>query len=375
MFGARDIWVQALGGAAPRQLTRERYDWCCDLTWTSRSDEIVFADGNRSAPGRILRVPVAGGSPDPVAGVGEAVAFPTTSAGRMAFSRYVRHTPIEIWRTPGRKSPPAKRTPHRIISSSENDTAPTYSPDGRRIAFQSDRSGTPNIWVCDADGTHPVQLTAFKTHSGSPYWSPDGRKIAFDSREAGDPDIYVVDADGGVPRRLTREPFEDIVPSFSRDGRFVYFSSDRGGRRELWRMPAEGGPPVQVTRGGGQYGEESWDGRFLYFTRGVTDPVVWRVSVGGGPETQVLRGPGHYRLWTVSRTGIYYATLRPLLPLRRNEATVHFFDFASGRAAPVFPQTGAIWPANVSVSPDEEWIVRHQYVMPQSELMLVENFR
>jgi serine/threonine protein kinase len=374
-FGARDIWVESLGAAAPRQITREGYDWCCDLAWTAGSDEIVFADGNRSAPGRILRVPLAGGNPTRVAGVGEAVAFPTTSARRMAFSRYVRHTPIEIWRTPGRKAPPGTRTPHRLISSSENDTAPTYSPDGRRIAFQSNRSGTPNIWVCDADGTHAVQLTYFKTHSGSPYWSPDSRRIAFDSRESGDVDIYVVDADGGVPRRLTREPSEDVLPSFSRDGRFVYFSSDRGGGREIWRMPAEGGPAVQVTRGGGLYGEESWDGQHFYFIRVLGDPVVWRVPVSGGAPTRVLLGPEHPKWWTVSRSGIYYATLRPLLHLRRNEATVHFFDFASGRAAPVFTQTGPVWPSNVSVSPDEEWVLRHLHFTPQSELMLVENFR
>jgi Tol biopolymer transport system component len=374
-FGDLDIWLQPIGGGEARQVSHEGYDWCCDLAWTAGGDEIVFANGNQVAPGAMLRISATGGSPAPVAGVGEAVAFPTASAGRMIFSRYVRHSPVEIWRTPGRKAARSDRRPERLVSSSGNDGEPAYSPDGRRIAFSSTRAGTENIWVCDADGTNAVQVTAFRTHAGSPYWAPDRRRIVFDAREDGAPDVYVVDTQGGLPRRLTAEPSEDIVPSVSRDGQSVYFSSDRGGGRDIWRMPIVGGPAVQVTHGGGFFGEESWDGRLFYFVRGQGDPVVWQVPVGGGPEARVLRGPELARWWTVSRTGIYYATDRLLVSLRRYEATVHFFDFASRRASPIFTQVGPQWPSNLAVSPDEAWIVRHQHSMPQSELMLVENFR
>jgi Tol biopolymer transport system component len=370
-----DIWIQPLAGGGARQLTFGHYDWCCDLAWASRGEEILFATGNRVAPGRLFRVPVAGGSPTPVAGVGESVAFPATRAGRMVFSQHVRRSPIEIWRTPGRKALPTSRVPRRLIWSSQNDAEPAYSPDGQKIAFESDRSGSSNIWVADADGTHAVPLTSFARSSGSPHWSPDGRRIVFDSREAGNPDIYVVDAAGGVPRQLTREPSEDIDPSFSRDGRSVYFSSDRGGSREIWRMPAEGGAAIQVTRDGGYSGEESWDGHDLYFVRNATGPIVWRMPVAGGTATQALQGPQADSWWTVSRDGIYYATLRGLVELRANESTVYFFDFHSGRAAPVFTQSGPVLPSWLTVSPDQQWIVRHQHSMPQSELMLVENFR
>jgi Tol biopolymer transport system component len=184
-----------------------------------------------------------------------------------------------------------------------------------------------------------------------------------------------VDAAGGVPRQLTREPSEDFVPTFSRDGRSVYFCSDRGGQREIWRIPADGGAAVQVTRDGGYFGEESWDGQYLYFVRSGDDPVVWRMPVVGGAATQVLQGPHGYTSWAVARDGIYYATLRNLVELRANESTVYFFDFHSGRSAPVFTQRGAVLPSRLTVSPDQQWIVRHQHSMPQAELMLVENFR
>jgi Tol biopolymer transport system component len=374
-FGDLDIWIQPLPSGTARQLTFGHYVWCCDLAWTERGDEIVFATGNRVLPGSMLRVPAAGGTPTALAGVGDSVSFPTTSTGRMVFSQHVRRTPIEIWRTPGRKAPPASRVPHRLVSSSRNDAGPAYSPDGRRIAFESDRSGSTNIWMADADGGRATQLTTFAEYAGSPHWSPDSRTIVFDAREAGNPDIHVVDVAGGVARRLTHEPSEDIVPCFSRDGRSVYFSSDRGARREIWRMPAEGGAAVQMTREGGYYGEESWDGKFLYYTRGRADPLIWQMPVGGGPAAEVLRGPQTYSWWTVSRDGIYFATRRRILAHRTGESIVYYYDFASRRTSPVFTQAGPFWPATLTVSPDEAWIARHQHTMPLTELMLVENFR
>jgi Tol biopolymer transport system component/predicted Ser/Thr protein kinase len=377
VFGGRDLWLQPLAGGDAQQLTFARYDWCCQSTWTARGDELIFATGNPIWPRSIFRVARSGGTPTLIEGVGENVAFPSAQAGRLVFSQHVRRVPIEIWRTPGRKAPPASRTPERLIFSSRDDYNPQYSPDGRKIAFTSTRSGSENIWVVDADGRNPVQLTNYASHSAqNPHWSPDGRRIAYESRESGDPDIYVVDAEGGVPRRLTREPSEDSNPSFSRDGRFIYFSSNRSGRPETWRIPAEGGPAVQVTRDGGGPGQESSDGRYLYYTRGPESSVVLcRVPVGGGAEEEVLHGMANENQWTLSRTGIYYATYRPLLMLRRNEATVHFFDFQSGRDSPLFTQVGPLFPSFLSVSPDEQWILRHQHSLPQSELMLVENFR
>ena len=86
---------------------------------------------------------------------------------------------------PGRKAPTPDREPERLIASSGADRNPAYSPDGRRIAFNSYRGGVLNVWVCDGDGSNPLQLTAHKRHSETPRWSPDGRRILFNSNEAG----------------------------------------------------------------------------------------------------------------------------------------------------------------------------------------------
>ena len=116
--------------------------------------------------------------------------------------------PNDIWRVPGRKALPGQ-APEALIVSSRDDNCPDYSPDGRKIAFSSLRSGIENIWICDSDGSNPVQLTSLARESGWPRWSPDGRRIVFDSMAAGDWNLYVVDAEGGVPRRLTTNPSTD----------------------------------------------------------------------------------------------------------------------------------------------------------------------
>jgi Tol biopolymer transport system component len=256
-WGLHDVWVQSLNQPQARQLTFAKYAYCNRLAWTTDAAELVFSTSNG-----ILRVPVAGGAPAPVAGVGRDAAWPAVRAGRMVHAQLVP-APSAIWRIPGRRSSVAGRKPEKLIASRWNDDEPAYSPDGRRIAFSSDRSGTTSVWVSDEDGTDPLQLTAFESLIGSARapWSPDGRRIVVSSQESGNWDLYLVDSESGRPQRLTHEPSADVAGSFSRDGRSIYFSSDRSGRSQIWKMPTGGGSAVQITRGGGHGPQESWDAR------------------------------------------------------------------------------------------------------------------
>jgi len=114
------------------------------------------------------------------------------------------------------------------------------------------------IWVANADGSQPVQLTTFGRHSGSPAWSSDGHWLVFDSYSIdGRWDIWVADAAGGIPRRIVKGPGNSNVPSFSHDAKWITF----GGRGGIFRKPFAGGAEIQITHNGGAYPRESWMGR------------------------------------------------------------------------------------------------------------------
>ena len=91
----------------------------------------------------------------------------------------------------------------RLTNNNAGDSAPAWSPDGRRIAFQSDRDGNAEIYVMNADGTNPVRLTFDPAEDGHPWWSPDGRQIVFHRRVLGHGQVFVMNADGTHARRLT----------------------------------------------------------------------------------------------------------------------------------------------------------------------------
>jgi Tol biopolymer transport system component len=368
-WGNADVWVQGVEGGEPRQLTSGRYDAVTGLAWTPRGDEIVFSTYPQ---GRMLRVTLAGGEPRPVTGTGTGAAFASIHGQMMVHQQMNSRGDRNIWRVPGRRTPAADRTPVKLIASSAIDANPAFSPDGKKIAFQSYRTGMGNVWVCNSDGSDPVQLTHFESHTGTPRWSPDGRSIVFDSLESGNWDLYVVDAEGGLPRQLTVEPSEDGTGTWSRDGRWIYFHSDRGGTMEIWKIPSEGGEPIQITQGGGFYAEESWNGRYLYYAQSHMETGIWRVPVEGGEETEVLPGPFTLWLdWALSPSGIYFRDW----DYSTHRFTIHFFDLESNQTTELFRKEGPFEHLWLAVSPDEEWILYTENPEWLAELTLVENFR
>jgi Tol biopolymer transport system component len=368
------IWVQTIDGGTPRPLTSSDFSTHSPgyygLAWTPDSSEIVFTAITTDQP-RMFRVSLAGGQPQPVPGMGQQARYPSIRAERMVYEQRTR-TAADIWRVPGRKAPPGQAA-EPIIVSSRLDNVPAYSPDGRKIAFASLRTGVGNIWLCDSDGASPVQLTDLTRETGMPRWSPDGRSIAFDSMEAGDPNIYTVDVQGGVPRRLTPEPSRDYNPSWSSDGRSIYFSSNRGGSREIWKIPVEGGEAVQITSAGGFDAAESRDGQFLYYSKNFRTGV-WRIPVRGGEETAIVSGPLSYKGWALGRGGIYFSE-DPIVEGLRRSYVLRYLDFESGRVSEVYRKEGAFRHQYLAVSPDEEWILVVERPVDRSEVMLVEDFR
>jgi Tol biopolymer transport system component len=367
-----DIFVVPLTGGAPRQLTFDR-TYVNGVTWTADGRRIVFSS-HRGGGQSLWVVPVAGGEPARLP-LGGATAYnPAISprGDRLAYRQGGLHPNlwvIELSDHLLNLSRPAQQ----FLSSATYNNSPLFSPDGKRLAFASTRSGEMEIWTCDAANCSDAQqLTFLKSVSGSAHWSPDGQRIAFDSRPTGHSQVFVVNAAGGKPFALTDGTAEDKVPSWSSDGGYVYFTSNRSGATQIWRVSARGGQPAQVTQHGGYAVLESPDGRFLYYVK-EDQPGVWRMPSGGGDEARILPlpSPEHWGDWALLKRGIYYVDESGPRP------AIDFFAFGTHKVTKV-AEVDSLPPLGdpgFTVSPDQKRIIFSQVDRSAVDLMLVENFR
>jgi hypothetical protein len=263
-----------------------------------------------------------------------------------------------------------------ISPSTRYEIDPAFSPDGRKLAFMSDRSGSQEIWVTDLETRASVQLTQIGSGlTGSPSWSPDGLEIAFDSEQG----VLVISADGGTPRHITNSG-ENYAPSWSRDGQFIYFASSRSGKFQVWKAFASTGetssrPAVQITQGGGFRASESVDGEYLFYAKGRDEHGLWRRRLTPpGREEPVLESLQEAGWWTLGPGVVYFFDLPESIHSR---VRLKAFDTADRRTRelgllpyPVIRGTPAI-----AASRDGRHLAYIQVASMESDIMLVENFR
>jgi TolB protein len=137
----------------------------------------------------------------------------------------------------------------RLTNNPFIDSQPTWSPDGSRIAFISDRHGTPQVWVMSADGSGQTKVTRRGTYNQTPAWTPrkDVPLIAFTARdEKGSYDIFTVNVDTGEMTRITEGHGSNQKPTWAPNGRAVAYESSRGG---IWVSTVDGRTERQVYKG------------------------------------------------------------------------------------------------------------------------------
>ena len=140
------------------------------------------------------------------------------------------------------------------------DEVGSWSPDGAKIVFFSDRDGNGEIYVMDSNGKNQLNLTNHPALDAAPTWSPDGTKIAFHSNREGDQDnIYLMNPDGANVVNLTRRPWEDRAPAWSPDGRWIAYHAFRLGKRpDIYVMDANGDNRWQLTANPASDTDPTW---------------------------------------------------------------------------------------------------------------------
>lgn len=361
-------------GGEPKQLTLDHKQIFGPPAWT-QTDEIVFSSSRAGLPA-IFRVPATGGIPQRVAAAGPGAWYPSLSVSGSELSYEYVDQEQSLWRLELRDEIHVRKPASILVPSARTgNLQPQFSPDGRKIAFQSLRSGYPEVWICNRDGSDQLQVTDLRGFAGSPRFSPDGRYLAFDYRSQKRSDIYVVETVRGHPHAVVAFPDADgFLPSWSRDGRWIYFTSNRGEKAyQIWKQAvqdgAAAGTPVQVTRDGGFGAIEIEDGMLLY-TKG-SSPGIWAMPRDGGAETPIWGGPGpdNFSNWATTKGGIYF-----FAPETGGPPKIEYLEFKTKRLS----QIGRLDKPSfygLAVSPDGGSLVYSQWDRNEHQILVMEHFR
>jgi Tol biopolymer transport system component len=341
------------------------------LDWASDGDSLIHSTGARLAPKRLERIALSItstplGRPELLPFGERATSISVGHNGRLVYSAEFRDTNfsmLDLTRPSGFVADAG------LAASTLDESAPSYSPDGRQVVFVSTRSGSEELWISNVDGARLRQVTSIGGPScANPQWSPDGRTILFNSTREGSADLYLLSPDSGEVRRLTTHPAEEVQARWSRDGRWIYFGSNRSSGVDIWKMRAEGGVATQITHDGGEVAQESFDGRSLYYAVYGSPGTIWRVPIAGGERTQVVDGLSHPLNFVVADRGLYFVAVGDA----PSKTSVDFVEFSNGQRT-TLATIGKPWWFGIALSPDQRWLLFPTIDRDGRDLMLVEN--
>jgi Tol biopolymer transport system component/DNA-binding winged helix-turn-helix (wHTH) protein len=329
------------------------------VAWAITGDAVLVVNDSGSDSG-IWRVALEGKISRVTHAEGPLGPGVTVAQRHIAFVR--ANLAVDIWRAD--LSHPS-RASNNLISSTRTELVPEYSPDGTRVAFESTRSGSPEIWLADADGGNPVKLTSFNGPlTGAPSWCLDGRRIAFDSRASGSSAVYVLDVLEGRPHQLATSVENLSLPVWSRDCNWIIASD---GRLALYRVPASGGVAQRLTDKRAYRAFVS--GPNVIFNvardRGVE---LWSKPVEGGAEGALkgMASLSYSNSWTATSSGVYYTS-------GMHPTTVGFYDFESHQTRLIRTLDGVPAPLGglgISVSKDGRWLMYTRSGKSDADIML-----
>ncbi|MEM6782871.1 MAG: hypothetical protein AAF624_03945, partial [Bacteroidota bacterium] len=299
--GGQDLYRLDLAtpDALPERLTRDDAH-IAGFTWTPDSRALLLSS-NRAGVYALWRLDLDSRALSRVSNVPTRdPGGPALAGDALVFEEWLFE--INLWRY-DLADPDAE--PVRLVASTMWDMHPTRSADGR-LAFVSNRSGPPELWLAEADGTRAQRRTQFEGPAvESPRWHPDGQRLVVQTRQDERAVLMLLDAEGGPARPLTVPDADARQPRWSRDGAHVLFASNRGGTWHLWRVTVEDRALERIAgTEGAIVGVEGPDGALLVARYG--EPGLWRIDPDGGEATSLLEDLADPLAWTVAADALVY---------------------------------------------------------------------
>ncbi len=347
-----DVYVKDLTDNTVRQLTTLQ-TWIDGFAWASDSRSVLYSC-NIDGSSALWRTDVSGSRPVKVlSGININNPSVSVSGNRLVYAETIEN--VNIWKIDLQQN--AQET-ELISSSTFANVGPDISPDGRKIVFASDRTGSDNIWVCESDGTGQTQLTFLEDGATWVQWSPDGRELYISGGHQ-----YVLPASGGTPQQIGNPG----ISSWSEDGTGFY--GIKYPDNQIYFYSKDGTPQQQITQGGGII--PLVYGGYVYYVKGWLKHDIWRIPIRGGKEEPVIEGIPDFEIfqWVVARNGIYY--------LRSNNGSpvLEFYDFRTKQKTHIKDVPQAYQDGGLEVSPDGSYVLYPKREPTKSDIILVDNFR
>jgi len=314
------IWIISASGGRPQQVT-DAASLNTSPVWMPDGRSLLFVS-NRDGSRDVYRVELErsgrpAGAPGRITTGLNLHGLDLSRDGRVLvyadFSDYAN-----IWSLPIPPSGTASATAAvPLTTGHQSIEGMALSPDGRWLAFDSDRGGHQAIYRIPLSGGEPELLSADSGDDFMPSWSPDGRELAYYGFRGGRRRLFVMPLDGGRPGAVVRDSGNQRFPGWAPDGRHLVFHSDRTGRFELYVVARDAAgrwsAPRQLTTQGGQEARWSPDGGSIVYVRNTG---LWLIPPGGGqPRLLVDTGDSLARpepllaQWSPDARTVYYKAL------------------------------------------------------------------
>jgi Tol biopolymer transport system component/DNA-binding winged helix-turn-helix (wHTH) protein len=354
--------ITGLQGKSRRSLTT-RHEYLSGLAWSADDQSLIVAaiDANTDA---VYEIRVSDGEVHKLPGVAGKWPAISNDGRKLAISAADNH--ISIWR----KDLQHPEVPSvQMYSSTRPQNAAQYSPDGKNVAFDSERSGTWSVWMADNDGSNLVQISR-EEPALYPRWSPDSKKIVFQmfDKASGLWGVYIADIFDRVAHKLKTNIHLLEFPYWSHDGKWIYFVGYEGNGHQLYRCPAGGGDATLLLGSMDSTDTiESVDGKHLYFPHPTMMMIAPDRPEAAPQEVPQMPNVSALTRWAVVAEGIYCSPLD-------NPRSISFYDFATKHTRVLF-KVDKDPDAGMSISPDGRYMLYSQIDQSNAGIMLVSDFR